>query len=288
MAELREVKQRIQTTREIRKVTNALQMIASVQLHQHRGKAAGSNLYAEKLAALLNIVASRVESLEHPLLRAPEGTRAGLVVFGSDRGLCGAFNSELVRAARTFVEAHPGLRVRAVGRVVARRLARLKLADLEAMSQPSGKTVAASLDTIVRDVSRWFSAGEVASVHVLFQRFESVLDMEPVVVQVLPLTALPTTAEQHHTVLDERLGWANVEPDPHSLADWLIPEWMNRLVHNAFLNSLLSEAASRQRAMSRASENAETMIGDLSMRYRRLRQESITEEMLELSGGALA
>jgi F-type H+-transporting ATPase subunit gamma len=171
------------------------------------------------------------------------------------------------------------------GRIAGGRLARLRLPDYQQRRQPGTADAPAEVTALTDQLCELFTAGTVGSVHLLYHRFESALAIHPVVEQLLPLTHLPGDGEPAPTT--GPLSLAAVEPSPQILAEWLIPEWLYRLVHNAFLNSLLSEAAARQRAMSRASENAKTMVGELTMQYRRLRQESITAEMLELSGGTL-
>lgn len=287
MTELREVKQRIETTREIRKMTSALQMIASVKLHRHQREARGSNRYTDKLRDLLELVAPHVAALDHPLSRRPATDRSALIVFGADRGLCGSFNAELVRETTGFLQEHPGLRLIVYGRVVASRLASQRIPGMTTRKQPSGDAAARDVTAITDEVCGWFASEEISSVHLLYHRYESALSIHTVIEPLLPLASVPG-GEGEQPAGPGALGLATVEPNPRLLAGWLIPEWLNRRVQNAFLNSLLSESAARQRSMSRASENAASMVDELTMQYRRLRQESITAEMLELSGGTLA
>jgi F-type H+-transporting ATPase subunit gamma len=127
----------------------------------------------------------------------------------------------------------------------------------------------------------------VGYVHVLYHHFETALRMYPVVRQMLPLASLPGQDGVSEDTLPRLLG-LKTEPSIKDLLAWLIPEWLHRQVTNALLNSMLAEAAARQAAMARAVENASSMIDELTLHYRRLRQESITTEMLELTGGALA
>jgi F-type H+-transporting ATPase subunit gamma len=286
--ELKEVKQRIQTTREIHKMTSALQMIASAQLQQRRRETVDSNAYTKKLRRLLTVATAGAEDVDHPLLRAGDSNVATVVVFGSNRGLCGPFNGELVKAASEFVAAHAPARIVAVGTVIERRLRRLKLPVVASREQPRSRDVAAAADWLVATLSEEFFSGETGRVFVMYHHFETALRMYPVVSQMLPLASLPGRDPTGGDPVTTALAGLKTEPSPEALLAWLIPEWLHRQVTNALLNSMLAEAAARQAAMARAVENASTMIEELTLHYRRLRQESITTEMLELTGGTLA
>jgi F-type H+-transporting ATPase subunit gamma len=282
--ELREVKRRIGGVQQVHKVTRALQMVAAAELQQNRRDLERVNRYMDALRLLFAQVGPRADAFEHPLMKRPEGDRRLLVVFGTERGLCGGFNTELLEAAQRFVATQGHVQVAAYGRVIVRWARRAGLPLVMTRRQPRRTMRDTSMAQLVARAVGQFLAGEVAEVHVLYHRFESALVQRVVVEQVLPLSAFPgLPAEAVEPASDLRL--AALEPSAEVILQWLVSEWLHLSVSLAFLNSLGSESAARQQATLRASENAAEILDDLGMQFRRMRQESITEEMLELSGG---
>lgn len=285
--ELREVKRRIGGVQQVRKVTSALQMIAASELQQNRRDLDRVNRYMDALRLLFAHVGPQADAFEHPLMRRPAGGRCLLIVFGTERGLCGGFNTELLEAAQRFVAARPHAEVAAYGRVIVRWARRAGLPLTRTRRQPRRPMRETAMSQLVAWAVSRFMAGDLAEVHVLYHRLESALVQRVVVEQVLPLTAFPGLPA---AVTDPAgdLRHASLEPSAETILHWLVSEWLHLSINLAFLNSLGSESAARQQATMRASENAAEMLEDLGMQFRRMRQESITQEMLELSGGRLA
>ena len=281
--ELKDVRHRIDATRQIRKVTSALQMIASARLQQYRRDIAQSNRYRSTLRDLMAQAVPAAGDLEHPLLGAHQTGQPLLIAFGTDRGLCGGFNADLVRGVQEFIASHPGTQLIVVGQLLYRRIKRLGLPITRSLPRPRREEVADAMDDLVRVVRSAFLSTEASEVHLLYHHFHSPIEQILTTEQILPLTALEHLDETGA----DALGWASFEPSPQAVLNWLLPEWLHRSVFNACLNSLGSESAARQMAMARATDNAETIVEEQSMLYRRLRQENITTEMLELSGGNL-
>lgn len=281
--ELREVKQRISGTRQIRKVSNALQMIASAQLQQVRLDIGHSNLYTERLRSLLQRF-EKVLGEDHPLLTRNKAEARTLIVFGAERGLCGGFNSELSGEAVRFVRQNNTTKLVVVGGAVRRCIERAGLPVTSYYQQPKKDGWGSLVSEVVSDSADSFRSGKSAEIWVLYCRFVSAWVQEPCVERVLPIPTLQCEPGQS---VNGTLAHGTVEPSAKAVTAWVIEEWLHRSIYNAFLNSIGSEAAARQAAMARASENAEGIIDELTMLYRRLRQDSITMEMLDLSGGAM-
>ena len=281
--ELKDVRHRIAGTKQIRKVTSALQMIASARLQQYRRDIGRSNAYRDTLRSLMAQAVPAAGDLEHPLLRTPENGTPILIAFGTDRGLCGGFNADLLRAIQTFGRSHPNMQLIIIGSLMSRRAQKLGYPIIQSVARPRREETEETVDRLVKTLRDAFMSETANEVHILYHDFRSPLEQVITVEQILPLASLPTAQPER----DGDLGWAPFEPSASAVLDWLIPEWLHRSVFNACLNSLGSEAASRQMAMTRATDNAKTIIEEQSMLYRRLRQESITTEMLELSGGNL-
>jgi F-type H+-transporting ATPase subunit gamma len=278
--ELQQVKQRIGSTRQIQKVTSAMQRVAAARLVNDRRTMESSHLYTERLKALLRDACFAAPDTEHYLLQ-PHTKRhdATLVVFGSDRGLCGGFNTALVDAVGTFIDAHAegGVNIIAVGKVVSRRFRRLGLAVERALAQPSRARRKQTIETIAALVRASFTEGRIRAAHLVYVRFVSGIRQEAVIEPFLPIAC-------EHAV-PGLLRNAAFEPAPADVMDRLLEELVEQMIDHAFLNSLAAENASRQMAMSRASDNAGEILHDLMGQFRRLRQESITTEMIELAGG---
>ena len=279
--EIKEIKQRIGSTREIQKVTAALQRVASARLGREKRDIAAFRRYAEAFARLLRTVAAASATMDHPILNRKGGEATLLVVFGADRGLCGGFNSMLTEEMKTFVtrERYAPVEVLAVGRVVARRAARLELTVRDAVDQPLTANRTDFLDALVKQLLDGYLTGAFKAIHLLYVQFLSGLRQMPVVDQILPFQ-LEAASSVGRSV-------TSFEPEPVDILAGLLPEFIRVSVENAFRNSMASENAARQAAMSRASENAGELIDDLTKTYSRLRQESVTTEMLELVAGGM-
>ncbi len=275
---LSDIKRRIGTTAQIRKVTSTLQKVASAKLVQEQRRIANADEYTGRLLALLNLadrgLPSGAES--HPLMQPRAGGNAiALLVFGADRGLCGTFNTVLMKAVTTFVEQHGDDTVHLLmsGKVPYNRAVRRQLAPLERVEQIEGLA-----DRMMDD----FGSGRFREVHLLYWDFITRSRQEITVQQLLPITTLVPASG---ATAPAAPASPPIEPSAQALIDSLLPEYVRRAIHDAFHNSAASEHAQRQLSMSRAAENAGEMLTGLRKRYSRLRQENITTEMLEIVAG---
>jgi F-type H+-transporting ATPase subunit gamma len=228
-------------------------------------------------------------------MKPRRGRRIGLVIFGSDRGLCGGFNSGLIEEAERFAEQRPSrpLGVVSVGKVVNRKAHRAGFAVDRFYRQPPRTGQQALVEDILEWVTAAFTGGGYAEVHLLYARYVSALRQVTTVERLLPAgvpSSLPAPAATVGPGGKPPGGPARspvFEPSPNAMLALLLPEILKRSVQRALLHSVASENAARQTAMLRATENADAILSDLVRRYRRTRQESITREMLELAGGGL-
>jgi F-type H+-transporting ATPase subunit gamma len=294
--QLREIKQRIRSTRQIRQVTGALKKVAAARLARERAAIADSRRYTRGLVELLRVLLEANPEMEHPLCRPGRSGAVGLVVFGSERGLCGGYNARVMEAIGSFVGRRAGdaVQLLVTGGVVARRARRQGLAVIRQWPQPSLAARAATVDAIAETVTRSFLSGDLRDVVLLYTRFHSALRQEPVTERVVPVLRVPARGGRPPAgargatppSVDGRV--AGFEPAPAVIFGRIVPEYVRQIVDDALLNSLGSEDAARQTAMSRATENARELLGELRTRYSRLRQDSITTEMIELSGALRA
>lgn len=277
---LREIKRRIGTTRQIHNVTTALQRVSMARLQRERREIANAEQYAGRLAEAIACVRA-ASGAAHPLLRpgAATGAAGCAVLFGADRGLCGGFNTMLVEALVSFGARETTGRLAqivAVGAVVERKLRKRGLRASRALAQPTGAERPVLLRRLAEDVTAGFLAGRCRSVHLVYGRFHSALNIEPLVEPLLPLVLPPSPPAGRR---------ARFEPPAGVLLDDLLPELVLARIERAYAHSVGSENAARQTAMSRASRNASDLLDGLAMQYSRVRQENITTEMIELIGG---
>jgi F-type H+-transporting ATPase subunit gamma len=279
---LRELRQRIRSTRQVHKVTNALQRVSAARLRHDRRTAEAIQEFRRRQTDLLRRVMAGAPGVTHPLLEwRPKPGRIGVAVFGSDRGLCGGFNSDLIaRLEALRAECGPAeWWAVTVGNVMERRVRRLGLTLERASPQPTAATREVALRQIADLLTDRFLGRLLDAVYLVYARFVSASRYEPVAERLLPAALAP-----HERA--PRL--VRFEPAPEALLARLLPEVVGTAVEHAFLNSVASEQAARQIAMSRAAQNALDMLEQLVVQYSRLRQEGITTEVIELVGGGAA
>jgi F-type H+-transporting ATPase subunit gamma len=291
--ELKETKRRITSIRHIRKVTTALQKVAVARTAKIRSAIENTELYSHELVRLLAQTAPHLSDTNHPLLTPKPGNTAAVIIFGSEKGLCGNFNSAMAAKLSEFRAANPdkNLRTIVVGKSTFRYVKRLGIPVDNYFDQPQQNHLtgqASTTEAVTALARNRFIDGTYSRVLVLFTRFVTMLRQLPTIDQILPARLpdsrppLPSDAGISNDDSDCDL----FEPEPGIIAARLLNEYFELIVHLSFLNSLGSENAARQAAMSRASENAGKMLDDLMVTYWRLRQESITSEITELARGS--
>ena len=291
MASLKALKVRINSVKSTQKITKAMKMVAAAKLRRAQEAAVAGRPYAERLEAVMASLASKVSVSESsPKLLAGTGKDQVhlIVVATSERGLAGAFNTNIVRAARRKAE-----ELEAAGKTVRFYLAGKKGRVLRrfypngiAVNHELGQHKVLGFDQareVADDLIRRFDAGEFDVAHLFFAKFQSALVQEPVGLQIIPV-AVPAGVE---TAND---GGAAVtyEPDEEAILADLLPRNVAIQVFRAMLENAASEQGSRMNAMDNATRNAGDMINRLSIQYNRTRQAAITTELVEIISGAEA
>ena len=283
MPSLKVIRKRIASVRNTQQITKAMKMVSAAKLRRAQEAVVASRPYAEKLSELLANVSGELPEDAHPLLRRPpENPRTVLITLTADRGLCGAYNSALLRQAEAYLREAAGREVALVtvgrkgGDYFKRRPVTIAERRLQADATPLAlaRALAASL-------SARFVAGEIDRVDLLYSRFRSALSQVPTVETILPVT-LEKKKEEAAPV--EYL----VEPDPATLLARLLPQSVEARLYHAVLESLASEHGARMTAMDSATSNASDMIFRLTLEMNRARQAAITKELMEIVGGAEA
>jgi F-type H+-transporting ATPase subunit gamma len=285
MATLKAIRKRISSVRNTQQITKAMKMVSAAKLRRAQEAAVAARPYAEKMTELLKNVAARVSSEAHPLLKVREERKIHLVLFTSDRGLCGGYNANLVRAAESFIRKNSdkAIELTLVGRKGADyfRRRRANIADryINILAIPADELAA----EIAQKIIARFLNGETDAVYILYSRFRSALSQVPTLEKLLPV-ALTKNSETEAQQFTEYL----YEPGVEQLLASLLPRITEVAAQRALLESTASEHGARMTAMDSATSNAAKMIGSLTLQMNRARQASITRELMEIVGTAEA
>ncbi|WP_372734982.1 ATP synthase F1 subunit gamma [Nocardioides sp.] len=288
MANRRVLVKRRKAARNIRKITRTMQLIATARFQSAYKRATAGKPYTEKLAELVGRLSAAAGGAEHPLLARPEGsTRTAMLVLTSTRGLCGAFNANVLRGALERVAEREGAGEAVDLHVVGKKgIAFMKFQGRELAERITGLGDLPRFDQIepiANALMARFGAGEVGAVEVAYMKFVSTGRQRPVVEQLLPLTPPETTAPAGGPEVEYEFS-----PPPAELLADLLPAAVRVRLYQAFTDSAVSEQVARMVAMKAATDAAEEMIRRLTQQYNRARQTAITMELLDIVGGANA
>jgi F-type H+-transporting ATPase subunit gamma len=281
MPSLKALRKRIATVRSTQQITKAMKMVAAAKLRRAQDAAERARPYAGKLTEMFAAVAAGVEPEAHPLLARREERRVDLLVLTSDRGLCGGYNSNLLRHAAGLVRERPevDVSVTVVGRkgldYYRRRGAKMVAHHLGILTTPAGTLAKAVAD----ELTGRFVAAESDAVYLVYNRFRSAISQVPSTVRLLPVAPPAGDAPPADYIF---------EPERPALLAALLPRYIEALIAQALLEAVASEHAARMTAMGNATTNATEMIGTLTLWMNRARQATITKELMEVVGGAEA
>jgi len=287
MPTLRDIQRRIRSVQSTQKITRAMKLVAAAKLRRAQERILAARPYAGKMSELLgNLVsaASGSDESQHPLLEQREGPRRQIVIITADKGLAGAFNSNVIRRALEFVRQSNTAEVTLVvvgrkARDFYRRRPWTITRDMIGFWDRLAYTHAAELaDYFMQQ----YLDGEVDEVHLVYNEFRSVAVQRPVREQLLPI---PHKAEGE---VDTTAVDYLYEPNPKTILDELLPRHVRTQVFRALMESLAGEYGARMTAMEAATKNAKEMIDVLTIQYNKARQEKITKELLDIVGGAEA
>jgi F-type H+-transporting ATPase subunit gamma len=282
VASQRDIRRRIQSSRNIKQITRAMQFVAASKLKRAQDATLQSRPYAEKLEEVLADVATVLGGEDHPLLVRREGGRRLIVLITTDRGLAGALNTNTIRFAAGEITGTPGdLSVVTVGRKGRDAMRRARV-PLEAHFEGYGERPAfADVLPLARLITDDYLAGKWNRIDIVYSRFISTLTQRPTMDELLPITPAEDTAG----IPGNQFIF---EPDPGTVLERLLPRYVATRLFQAVLESKASEESSRMVAMKNATENAEELIEDLTLAYNKVRQSNITREMIEIASGAQA
>ncbi|MGI9115226.1 MAG: ATP synthase F1 subunit gamma [Chthoniobacterales bacterium] len=284
MANTQDIRRRIKSIRNTAQITKAMQMVAASKMRKAQAAALAGRPYASLMNRVLVSLQQRTDPKLHPLLQVREVKKELVVVISTDKGLAGALNTNLLREAARF---EAGV----TGYVVAGRKARLFLARTrrELLADFELKDAPAFIETkpIANFVIDQFLAGNVDKVSVLFTHFINTINQRPTLRTLLPISPfdLPQAADGANA--DPMLGYM-FEPAPEAVLEAMLPYYLQYQIFQMVLDARASEHSARMVAMKNATDNAKQFIKDLTLEYNKMRQASITTELLEIATAQMA
>jgi F-type H+-transporting ATPase subunit gamma len=289
MASQKEIKRRIRTVEKTQQITSAMRMVSAAKLRRAQDAIIAARPYAQQIWATMYEIGRRQPELTHPLLRVrPEPKRLEVLVIASDRGLCGAFNANVLKAGAALLQERAGQYEQVFVSTIGR-----KAAEFVRRRRPLEKSwlIGQGVDMgLVRDVAGYLAAryesGAVDEVILVGNEFVSALTQRPVVARLLPL--VPEFSRVRTYAEDAGREPFEIEPDPNRLLEALVPQALEFSIYRALLESQSGEHAARMTAMESATRNTEELIRNLTLQFNRARQAAITKELMEIVSGAEA
>ena len=295
MPSLLDIRRRIRSVKNTQQITKAMKMVSAAKLKRAQDRVVSARPFAVKMTEVLTELASHTdESFSHPLLDARGDERYLLVLVTADKGLAGAFNANLIKAAQAFIKEHADktIELYAVGRK-GRDFFRRRDASIVAENvglTGKGRVEYPEALELARDITRRFTEDEgIDKVFLIYSEFKSVLSQRAVVEQILPVARVEESPEE---LADPNRPLTFVdyiyEQQPELIFSQLLPRLIETQVYRALLESVASEHGARMTAMDSASKNAADLISKLTLNMNRIRQAGITREIIEIVSGASA
>ncbi len=292
-AQLRVYKQKIQTAETTKKITKAMELIAASRIQKALARVRASSPYSRAVTQAVSAVAT-YSNVDHPLTREPvNSTHAAVLILTSDRGLAGAFNSQVIREGLEVGELLREKGIEPVYYLVGRKaLAYFQFRGLTPAAEWTGETDVPSFElaqqitkTLLDAFQQTGKGGGVDEIFVVYNRFVSMMTQTPESVRLLPLEVVEEDAEQAATS-NLVFPLFEFEPDAESVLDAILPVYIESRIFNALQQSAASKQAATQKAMKSASDNADKLIVDYTRLRNNARQAEITQQIAEIVGGA--
>ncbi|MGB4594038.1 MAG: ATP synthase F1 subunit gamma [Coriobacteriia bacterium] len=292
MPNLRDIKQRISSVSNTRQITRTMEMVATAKIKKAQERIESARPYALSMVEVLGNVARFVQGASHPLLEVhDERKRVVIVSVTSDRGLCGAFNSNILRLTEDLLRDERAQDVETdlitVGKKALAYMRYRGVTPIAAYRDISDKPTFADARSIAAHIIPAYTGGTIDAAYVIFNRFKNVAEQKAEIYQLLPIErrVMESTDQDELSALSPEYLF---EPTPAVVLERLLPTYVETLIYRALMESAASEQGARRTAMKSATDNAGEIITSLTRSYNRARQAAITNEIAEIVGGAAA
>lgn len=291
MAAGKEIRGKIKSVENTKKITKAMEMVAASKMRKAQQRMRAARPYSEKIRNIASNLGKANPEYTHPFMQKNEAKRAGFIVVTTDKGLCGGLNTNVLRGltAKMRELQGAGIAIEAVA-IGNKGLGFLNRVGAKVVSHATHLGDTPHLDKLIGPVKVLLDAyarGEIGTVYLCYTKFINTMKQEPVVEQLLPLSAAKMQAET--LASGPQHGWDYIyEPDAQSVIDDLLVRYVEALVYQSVAENMASEQSARMVAMKAATDNAGNVIGELKLVYNKTRQAAITKELSEIVAGAAA
>lgn len=284
MANMRDIKTRIRSVENTRKITKAMKMVAASKLRRAQEQAQAARPYTDKLREVIVNLAGGTTGTAHPMLVSRPVKKTGYLIITSDRGLAGGYNGNLLRLlTQTLKQRHKSndeFVIFAIGRKATDYLNKRKYPVISSVTGLSDTPQFADVKAIASQAVNFYAEEQFDELYLLYNEFVNPVIQRPIETRLLPLA--------NDQFAGKSSGSYEYEPSQEEVLAQILPRYAETLIYSALLDGKASEHASRMNAMSNATDNATEMIGNLKLQFNRARQAAITQEIAEIVGGAAA
>ena len=287
MASMRDIKRRKESVQSTSQITKAMKLVSTVKLQKAKGKADSTKPYFKCMYDTVAQILKKAGNIDHPYLKSnKENNKKAIILISSNKGLAGGYNSNIVKLVTEMDANKEDIVIYAVGRKAKDSLARKGYKFERDYSEVVNDALYSDAMTIGRQVIQDYSEGKFGEIYLAYTEFKNTVVHIPKMIKLLPFGMEEKEDDKDSTIDD--LTLMNFEPDEEEALDMIIPKYINSLIYGGIVEAIASENGARMQAMDSATSNAETMISDLSLKYNRARQASITQEITEIVAGASA
>lgn len=282
MASMRDIKRRKVSVQSTQQITKAMKLVSTVKLQRARATAERSKRYFDSMYKTVQSILARTGNIEHKFLQPGESSKKAVIVITSNRGLAGGYNSNIIKLiTRHETWKKEDVEVYAIGSKGRDALARNGYTIRMDLSDTIEEPAYADAMQLSKTLLQSFEDGEIGEIYLAYTAFKNTVSHEPTLLKLLPVDRKEEeTSEEDSNVL------MNFEPDEEGALDLLIPKYITSLIYGGLIEAVASENGARMQAMDSATSNAEEIINDLTLKYNRARQSSITQELTEIIAGA--
>ncbi len=283
MASMRDIKRRKSSITSTQQITKAMKLVSTVKLQKARAHAEATDPYFNYMYKTVSSMLAKSGNIEHPYLKAGNSPKKAVVVITSNRGLAGGYNSNIVKLITHGDFKKEDLDIYAVGAKGEEALSSKGYNIVESASDMMENPTYEDAAVLCKKVLAAFADGQVGEIYLAYTHFKNTVTQEAKLIKLLPVEI-----DEDETVQEESNILMNFEPNPEEALELIIPKYVTSLFYGALVESFASENGARMQAMDSATSNAEDMISDLTLKYNRARQGSITQELTEIIAGANA
>ena len=284
MASMRDIKRRKGSIQSTQQITKAMKLVSTVKLQKARNHAEQSNPYFNHMYQTVSSMLAHSGNINHPYLKAGDSKKKAVIAIASNRGLAGGYNSNIVKLITESDMKKEDVEIYMIGRKAKETFVRKGYNIKEDYSDVIEGPTYEDAALISKEVLKAFTEGEIGEIYLAYTHFKNTVSHEPTLIKLLPVEIddADSEAEADYDLL------MNYEPNEEEALNLIIPKYVTSLLYGALVEAVASENGARMQAMDSATSNADEMISDLTLKYNRARQGSITQELTEIIAGAEA